>query len=86
MGGELKMWIQLNYISDIKEFSEGCRFYDSLIWLKQDGQVINGKSIMGIFALDLNRPVEIEIETENKNVMDDFYSFVEKWEVKNEEA
>lgn len=46
----------------------------------------NGKSIMGIFALDLNRPVEIEIETENKNVMDDFYSFVEKWEVKNEEA
>lgn len=66
--------------------SEGCRFYDSLIWLKQDGQVINGKSIMGIFALDLNRPVEVEIETENKNVMDDFYSFIEKWEVKNEEA
>lgn len=80
------MWIQLNYISDIKEFSEECRFYDSLIWLKQDRQVINGKSIMGIFALDLNYPVEVEIETENKNVMDDFYSFVEKWEVKNEEA
>ena len=29
---------------------------------------------------------EVEIETENKNIMDDFYSFVEKWEVKNEEA
>ena len=56
------------------------------IQLKQDGQVINGKSIMGIFALDLNHPVEVEIETENKNVMDDFYSFIEKWEVKNEEA
>ena len=41
---------------------------------------------MGIFALDLNPPVEVEIETENKNVMDDFYSFIEKWEVKNEEA
>ena len=56
------------------------------IQLNQDGQVINGKSIMGIFALDLNHPVEVEIETENKNVMDDFYSFIEKWEVKNEEA
>lgn len=80
------MWIQLNYISDIKEFSEGCRFYDALVWLKQDRQVINAKSIMGIFALDLNHSIEVEIETENKNIKDDFYSFVEKWEVKNEEA
>ena len=80
------MWIQLNYISDIKEFSEGCRFYDALVWLKQNRQVINAKSIMGIFALDLNHSIEVEIETENKNIKDDFYSFVEKWEVKNEEA
>lgn len=80
------MWIQLNYISDIKEFSEGCRFYDALVWLKQDRQIINAKSIMGIFALDLNHSIEVEIETENKNIKDDFYSFVEKWEVKNEEA
>lgn len=80
------MWIQLNYISDIKEFSEGCRFYDALVWLKQNRQIINAKSIMGIFALDLNHSIEVEIETENKNIKDDFYSFVEKWEVKNEEA
>ena len=80
------MWIQLNYISDIKEFSEGCRFYDALVWLKQDRQVINAKSIMGIFALDLIHSIEVEIETENKNIKDDFYSFVEKWEIKNEEA
>lgn len=73
--------IKLNLISDIKVFVQTCGRYKESIFIKQKQQVVNAKSLLGIYSLDLSSPIDVCIESENKNVVDDFYDFVQKWEV-----
>ena len=50
------MKIKLNTIEDVNKFVSICtKCLPSNINLKQDKQVINGTSILGIFSLDLLR-------------------------------
>lgn len=73
--------IKLNLISDIKVFVQTCGRYKESIFIKQKQQVVNAKSLLGVYSLDLSSPIDVCIESENKNVVDDFYGFVKKWEV-----
>lgn len=73
--------IKLNLFSDIKVFVQTCGRYKESIFIKQKQQVVNAKSLLGIYSLDLSSPIDVCIESENKNVVDDFYGFVKKWEV-----
>ncbi len=48
-------------INTVKEFVAFANGYDFPITLYSDKYIINGKSIMGIFGLDLSQPLEIEV-------------------------
>lgn len=52
------------------------------IYVKQGRQVINAKSLLGMYSLDWSQPVEVEIVTDNKNVRDNFYKYVKEWEIR----
>lgn len=78
------MKIKLNMVDDISCFIKGCEFYNAPIYVKQGHQTVNAKSQLGVYSLNLAKPIEVEIDTENKNLKEDFYSFVRKWEVANE--
>lgn len=75
------MIIQLNLIGDINQFVQGSRFYDGQIFIEQDGQKVNAKSILGVYALDLSNPIHVSIESDREDVKDNFYNFIKKWEV-----
>ena len=76
------MRIQLNKIADINVFQKTCSsIYEENIYVKQDKQVVNAKSILGLYSLDLSQPVEVTIDTDNKRVKDNFYNYLKKWEV-----
>lgn len=77
------MRIQLNKIADINVFQKTCSsIYEENIYVKQDKQVVNAKSLLGLYSLDLSQPVEVKIDTSNKQVEDNFYNYLKKWEVK----
>ena len=57
--------ISLNTIVDVKEFVNTVARYDFEVDLVSGRYHIDGKSIMGIFSLDLSKPVTLVIHSED---------------------
>lgn len=79
------MKIKLNKITDINYFSSSCsKYYSEMIMVKQGRQIIDAKSLLGLYSLDLLRPIDVIIETDDKDVENNFYDFISQW--KSEEV
>lgn len=79
------MKIKLNTITDINCFvNASVKYFEGNIDVKQGRQIIDGKSILGIFSLNLMEPLEVSIETDNKDTERNFYNFISKWKVDKE--
>lgn len=59
--------IMLSTISDVKNFVNTVSKYDFEVDLTSGRYVIDAKSIMGIFSLDLSKPIKLEAECEEGN-------------------
>ena len=57
--------ISLNSIDKVKAFVNEVTKYDAEFDLVSGRYVIDAKSIMGIFSLDLSKPIELNIHSEN---------------------
>ena len=56
--------ISLNSIDKVKAFVNEVTKYDAEFDLVSGRYVIDAKSIMGIFSLDLSKPIELAIHSE----------------------
>lgn len=54
--------VKLNTIAKIKAFVEALKAADGHFTLTSGRYVIDAKSIMGIFSLDLSKPVELKAD------------------------
>ena len=76
------MTIELKTIQDVKDFVEvSSTYHDSEIVVKQDRYRVDGKSILGIFSLNLLEPVKVIINSDKDNSKISFYSEIQKWKV-----
>jgi phosphotransferase system HPr-like phosphotransfer protein len=57
--------ISLNSIDKVKSFVNAISQYDFDFDLISGRYVIDAKSIMGIFSLDLSKPIDLAIHAEN---------------------
>ena len=57
--------ISLNSIDKVKAFVNDVTKYDSDFDLVSGRYVIDAKSIMGIFSLDLSKPINLNIHSED---------------------
>ena len=57
--------ISLNSIDKVKAFVNEVTKYDAEFDLVSGRYVIDAKSIMGIFSLDLYKPIDLNIHSEN---------------------
>lgn len=57
--------VMLNSISDVKKFVNIVSKYDFDIDLTSGRYVVDAKSIMGIFSLDLSKPIDLNIHAED---------------------
>ena len=57
--------ISLNSIDKVKSFVNDISRYDYDFDLSSGRYVIDAKSIMGIFSLDLSKPIELNIHAED---------------------
>ena len=55
----------LSSINDVKNFVNTVSKYDYEIDLTSGRYVVDAKSIMGIFSLDLSKPIKVEIHNDN---------------------
>lgn len=61
--------IQLKSISDVKDFVNIVNRFDIDIDLISGRYVVDAKSIMGIFSLDLSKPIRMEIHSKSNSVL-----------------
>ncbi|MBR1983478.1 MAG: HPr family phosphocarrier protein [Clostridia bacterium] len=57
--------ISLQMASSVKEFVNIVQKYAYDIDLRSDRYVVDAKSILGIFSLDLAKPINVEIHSDN---------------------
>jgi phosphotransferase system HPr-like phosphotransfer protein len=69
----------LSSINDVKDFVNIVSKYDFDVDLTSGRYIVDAKSIMGIFSLDLSKPIKVEVHDDN---CDSFLSEVERFTVK----
>lgn len=60
-----KITISLAAINDVKEFVNKMLKYDFDVDLVSGRYAVDAKSIMGIFSLDLSKPIELNAHTDD---------------------
>lgn len=69
------MSILLNTVEKVKDFVNITSRLQNEVFVKSGRYVIDGKSLMGMFSLDLSKPVELEIgyiEGQNEKEVNDY--------------
>lgn len=74
-----KATVSLQAINDVKDFVNIVMKYDFDIDLVSGRYAVDAKSIMGIFSLDLSKPIELNAHTDDA---DDFMNDIAKYIVK----
>ena len=57
--------VKINTINDVKKFVNAVSLYEFDVDLISGRYAIDAKSIMGIFSLDLSKPIDLNIHTED---------------------
>lgn len=70
--------LMLNSINDVKDFVNIVSKYSFDVDLTSGRYVVDAKSIMGIFSLDLSKPIKVEVRDDN---CDAFLKEVERFKV-----
>ena len=60
--------IRLSTIEDVRRFVNAAKKCDAEIDLESGRYIVDAKSIMGIFSLDLSKPIDLEIHAEGKDL------------------
>lgn len=74
-----KATVSLQAINDVKDFVNTVMKYDFDIDLVSGRYAVDAKSIMGIFSLDLSKPIELNAHTDDA---DKFMNDIAKYIVK----
>lgn len=53
--------IMLNSVNDVKKFVSISNAYNIDVVIKSDRYIVNGKSIMGLFSLDLSHELDVVV-------------------------
>lgn len=71
--------ILLSKITDVQEFVNAVNKYSFDIDLRSGKYLVDAKSIMGIFSLDLSKEIEMSIEVEDEALVKEFEVSIEKF-------
>ena len=68
--------IKLNMVDDVKLFIEEVTNIDADVDLHKNHYIVDAKSIMGVFSLDLSEPVKVVIHSDDENLIEPFKRWV----------
>lgn len=71
--------VALSSINDVKNFVDIVTRYEYEIDLTSGRYVVDAKSIMGIFSLDLSKPIDVEVHSDDcDELLDELSPFIQK--------
>ena len=73
--------LNLNSISKIQSFVNDVLKFEADVDVVSGRYVIDAKSIMGLFSLDLSKPIEIKIHSDNISELENFAEVMKNYEV-----
>ena len=69
--------IMLNSINDVKIFVNTVNKYDFDVDLTSGRYIVDAKSIMGIFSLDLSKPIKVDVYSDDaEGFMNEIKDFI----------
>ena len=74
--------IQLSTIKDVQTFIQKVTSFDMEIDLSSGRYIVDAKSIMGIFSLDLMNPIKLTAHTENEEELASLSASLDSYIVK----
>ena len=60
------MYIRLDSVEKVKEFVNRIEAYDAEVDLISGRQEVDAKSLLGVFSLDLTRPIRVRVLNNSK--------------------
>lgn len=72
----MKLTVQFNDLSEVKDFVGITSQYSDNLSLVHDRYIVDAKSILGIFSMDLSKPVELVCDHANDNLKKDLSAFL----------
>lgn len=79
----VKLNVKIVSMQDADKFNKICTKYDCDMDLQNDKYYVNAKSIMGIFSLDLSKPLELRINSSDANEVDAVRQKISKFIIKD---
>ena len=76
---EKRVTINLNDFSKAKRFTEETIKFESDIDVLRGRYIIDAKSTLGIFTIDLSLPVEVEIHSDDEGEIKRFHEVMEEF-------
>lgn len=70
--------ISLNTINDVKNFVQTVTMFDGDFELISGKYIVDAKSILGLFSVDLSKPVLLRIDAA-ENKMDEILAAIDKY-------
>jgi phosphotransferase system HPr-like phosphotransfer protein len=70
--------VELNTVDKVKAFCQESWKIDGDIGIKSDRHIVDAKSIMGIFSLDLTKPLTLVVADDNTDISSLKEFFVEE--------
>lgn len=74
-----RVTINLNNFVKVKKFTDVVESFESNIDVIRDRYVIDAKSTLGIFTLDLSKPIDVEIHSNNDEEIKRFNETMEEF-------
>ena len=75
----IEFQMNLSSINDVKDFVNTVSRYDFDVDLISGRYIVDAKSIMGIFSLDLSKPIDVQIHADDES---EFMSQIDSFIVK----
>lgn len=72
----MKLRVQFNDLTEVKKFVDITSQYAEDLSLVHDRYVVDAKSILGIFSMDLSKPIDLVSDDTNDNLKDDLRDFL----------
>ena len=76
----MQFLVRIKTIEDALELSTiACKYENSKIRIGQGVWMVDAESIMGIFSLDLTKPLILDVLTESKDTCAQIYNDIQKY-------
>lgn len=76
--------VKLSSVSDVQDFVKECSSFEEDIYMTSGRYIINAKSIMGIFSLNLSEALRVHIDSTDELVCEDFQQRLHIYEATDE--